>query len=256
MPFEKISNPKLSTAVQRQIEDLILRGLLRPGDKLPAERELAETLGVSRPSLREALQALSDAGLLTARQGSGVYVADVLGSAFSPALIGLFAAHQSAVLDSLAFRQDMEGLAVERAAKFGTKEDLAVISAAFDALAASDGEDPEVQAARDADFHMAIVEASHNIVLLHMMRSMYDLLRQGVLYNRERIFDQQTTREALLDQHRAIRDTVCARNAKGARAAVAAHLDFIAETVRAQAAAADHSKVASKRLDAMTKRGA
>ena len=89
MPFEKVTPEKLSTAVTRQIEKLILRGILRPGERLPADRELAEKLGVSRPSLREAVADLQDKGLLTARAGAGIYVADVLGSAFSPALIRL-----------------------------------------------------------------------------------------------------------------------------------------------------------------------
>ena len=71
MPFEKVTPEKLSTAVTRQIEKLILRGILRPGERLPAERELAEKLGVSRPSLREAVADLQDKGLLTARAGAG-----------------------------------------------------------------------------------------------------------------------------------------------------------------------------------------
>ena len=88
MPFQKVATAKLSTSVVRQIELLILRGVLSPGDRLPAERDLSERLGVSRPSLRDALAELQDQGLLTAKAGSGVYVADVLGSAFSPALCG------------------------------------------------------------------------------------------------------------------------------------------------------------------------
>ncbi|MEO1308417.1 MAG: GntR family transcriptional regulator, partial [Pseudomonadota bacterium] len=76
MPFQKISSEKLSEAVVRQIEALILQGLLRPGERLPAERELSERLGVSRPSLREALAHLQEVGLLTSKVGSGVYVAD------------------------------------------------------------------------------------------------------------------------------------------------------------------------------------
>ncbi len=85
MPFQKIESEKLSMAVVRQIEGLILQGVLRPGERLPAERELSERLGVSRPSLREAIAELQEAGLLAARAGAGIYVADVLGSAFSPA---------------------------------------------------------------------------------------------------------------------------------------------------------------------------
>ncbi|WP_372605104.1 GntR family transcriptional regulator, partial [Actibacterium sp.] len=93
MPFEKVHSEKLSHAVQKQIEQLILRGILRPGERLPSERELSDKLGVSRPSLREAVSELQDRGLLVSRAGAGIFVAEVLGSAFSPALIRLFADH-------------------------------------------------------------------------------------------------------------------------------------------------------------------
>jgi GntR family transcriptional repressor for pyruvate dehydrogenase complex len=79
---------------------------------------------------------------------------------------------------------------------------------------------------------MTIVEAAHNVVMLHMVRSLYDLLVRGVFYNRNVIYSLRERRTKLLDQHRAIRDAVVARDPKGARAAVEAHLDFIAEALR------------------------
>ena len=115
MPFEKIEAEKLSAAVIRQIELLILRGILRPGERLPAERELADRMGVSRPSLRDAVAALEKRGLLAAKAGSGIYVADTLASAFPEPLVDLFAKHDEAVFDYLTFRRDMEGMAAERA---------------------------------------------------------------------------------------------------------------------------------------------
>ena len=89
MPFQKVQPEKISTSVVRQIELLILRGILRPGERLPSERELSERLGVSRPSLREALGALQEKGLLEARAGAGVFVAEGLRSVFPPALVRL-----------------------------------------------------------------------------------------------------------------------------------------------------------------------
>ncbi|MGV6804566.1 MAG: GntR family transcriptional regulator, partial [Ruegeria sp.] len=186
MPFQKVQTEKLSLAVVKQIELLILRGILRPGERLPPERDLAERLGVSRPSLREAISQLQDQGLLTARAGSGIYVAEVLGSAFSPALIRLFSSHDEAVFDYLSFRRDMEGLAAERAARLGSDSDLKVIQAIFDKMETAHARNAaEDEAHLDAQFHMAIIEASHNVVMLHMMRSMFDLLRRGVFYNRQ-----------------------------------------------------------------------
>lgn len=249
MPFEPVRPEKLSRGVVRQIEDLLLRGILRPGDRLPPERDLAERLGVSRPSLREALADLQAAGLVEARAGAGVYVADVLGNAFSPALIRLFASHPRAVSDHVAFRRDMEGLAAERAARIGSDTDLQVIGAIFAKMeAAHRKRSPDDEAALDADFHLAIVEASHNVVMLHMMRSMYDLLREGVFFNRRVMFRQKTTREDLLAQHRAINAALQDRDPEGARAAVAAHLDFVERALADQARSDENAAVARRRL--------
>jgi GntR family transcriptional repressor for pyruvate dehydrogenase complex len=250
MPFRPVTPEKLSSAVVRQIEKLILRGILRPGERLPSERELADRMGVSRPSLREAIGSLQDTGLLTARPGAGVYVADVLGSAFAPALTQLFARHDEAVFDYLSFRRDMEGLAAERAARLGSNTDLQVVQTIFDKMvAAHPARNADAESALDAQFHMAIVEASHNVIMLHMMRSMYDLLRNGVFYNRQVMFKQRTTRSDLLDQHRAINDALQARDPDAARTAVEAHLDYVERALRDQKKAERNEDVARQRLD-------
>ncbi|GFE50438.1 GntR family transcriptional regulator [Roseobacter cerasinus] len=250
MPFRPVQSEKLSTAVVRQIEQLILRGILRPGERLPAERELAERLGVSRPSLRDAISALQAQGLLASRAGAGVYVADVLGSAFAPALVQLFARHDDAVFDYLSFRRDMEGLAAERATRLASDTDLRVVQTVFDKMEAAHAKrNPEDEARLDAQFHMAIIEASHNVVMLHMMRSMYDLLREGVFYNRQIMFKQRATRETLLDQHGRINDSLQARDAMGARATVEAHLDYVETCLRDQSKAERNEEVAQQRLD-------
>ena len=250
MPFHKVQTEKLSQSVVRQIELLILRGILRPGERLPSERELAERMDVSRPSLREAIADLQERGLLATRPNAGVYVADVLGSAFSPALVELFARHDEAVFDYLAFRRDMEGLAAERAARLGSDTDLRVIAAILEKMEAAHGKrDPSDEAALDAQFHMAIIEASHNVVMLHMMRSMFDLLRQGVFYNRQMMFKARTTREALLDQHRTINAALQARDPAAARAAVEAHLGFVETALSEQLRAERNEAVARQRLE-------
>jgi GntR family transcriptional repressor for pyruvate dehydrogenase complex len=237
MPFERITQEKLSVGVVRQIEGLILRGILRPGERLPSERELSDRMGVSRPSLRDALADLQDRGLLTSKAGAGVFVADVLGHTFSPALVTLFATHEEAVFDYISFRRDLEGLAAERAARLGSDTDLKVIDAIFQKMEqAQSKRDPSDEARLDADFHLAIIEASHNIVMLHMMRSMYDLLREGVFYNRSVMFKQRTTRDTLLNQHRAINEALQNRNPEAARAAIEGHLTFV------ETALSDHQK--------------
>lgn len=250
MPFQKVQAERLSQAVARQIELLILRGILRPSERLPAERELSERLGVSRPSLRDALADLQHRGLLVTRPGAGVFVADVLGSAFSPALIALFASHGEAVFDYIDFRRDLEALAAERAARRGSDSDLKVIATVFARMeAAHQKRDPTGEAQLDAEFHMAIIEASHNVVMLHMMRSMFDLLRQGVFYNRQMMFGNRMTRDNLLDQHRAIHLAIQSRDEGAARAAVSGHLDFVEKSLTNQLRSARNEDVARLRLE-------
>lgn len=249
MPFRPVTSEKLSQAVVRQVELLILRGILRPGERLPPERDLAERLAVSRPSLRDAIAQLQSSGLLTAKPGAGIYVADVLGGAFAPSLIDLFARHDEAVFDYLSFRRDMEGLAAERAARLGSDIDLQVIATVFHKMeAAHQKRNSDVEAQLDAQFHMAIIEASHNVVMLHMMRSMYDLLRGGVFYNRQVMFRQRTTRSALLDQHRAINDALQNRDPERSRTAVQAHLNYVENALRDQQKADRNEDVARQRL--------
>lgn len=250
MPFHKVQPEKLSQGIIRQIELLILRGILRPGERLPSERELSERMDVSRPSLREALAELQHRGLLTTRPNAGVYVADVMGSAFAPALVDLFSRHDEAVFDYIAFRRDLEALAAERAARLASDTDLQVIDAIFTRMeAAHQKRDPSDEAALDAQFHLAIIEASHNVVMLHMMRSMFDLLREGVFYNRQMMFKVRTTREALLDQHRAINAAIQSRDPSAARSAVEAHLDYVETALIEQGRAARNEAIARQRLD-------
>lgn len=255
MPFEPIPQEKLSMGVVRQIEGLILRGILRPGERLPSERELSERMGVSRPSLREALSDLQERGLLASKAGAGVFVADVLGSAFSPALITLFSSHDEAVFDYISFRRDMEGLAAERAARLGSDMDLKVIDTIFKKMeSAHTKRNPADEAHLDADFHLAIIEASHNIIMLHMMRSMYELLREGVFYNRTVMFKQRTTRDTLLEQHRAINAALQTRDPERARAAVEGHLSFVETSLSDKQKADRNEAFALKRYEHEAKR--
>ena len=250
MPFEPVQQEKLSSGVIRQIEGLILRGILRPGERLPSERELSERMSVSRPSLREALSDLQERGLLTSKAGAGVYVAEVLGSAFAPALVKLFSTHDKAVFDYISFRRDMEGLAAERAARMASDTDLKVINTIFEKMeAAHQKRNPADEAHLDANFHLSIIEASHNVIMLHMMRSMYELLREGVFYNRTIMFKQRMTRDALLEQHRTINTALQARDPAGARAAIESHLNFVETALSDQQKADSNEAFAQRRLE-------
>ena len=250
MPFQKIELDRVAVNVISQIEQLILRGIIRPGERLPSERDLAERMGVSRPSLREAISLLQDKGLLTTKANAGVFVAELLGAPFSVPLTDLFSTHDEAVFDYISFRSDLEGMAAERAANLGSETDLKVIKAIFVKMqAVHELKDPDQEASLDAEFHMAIIEASHNVFLLHMVRSMFEMLKKGVFYNRQIMFSRHTTRGALLEQHRAICNAIQNRNPKAARKAAEDHMDFIKACMEEVKKAEANEMIAKLRLD-------
>lgn len=233
MHYPKIKQERLSDAIARELEKLILEGVLGPGDRLPPERELAQALEVSRPSLREALQKLEAAGLLETRHGGGTIVKDAIGSVVTDALGDLFQRHPEAAIDFIELRGTLDGISAYYAATRGTDADKAIIAERFRAMeAAHQLDDPSEEAERDADFHIAIVEASHNIVLLHVMRSLMALLRRDVVFNRMLLYAKAGARDLLLDQHRAIFDAVIAGDGERARAAAQAHMQHVLEALR------------------------
>ena len=173
-----------------------------------------------------------------------------MGAAFSPALAQLFSTHDEAVIDYISFRRDMEGLAAERAATFGSETDLKLIDTIFVKMeAAHQKRDPSDEAQLDAEFHMAIIEASHNVIMLHMLRSMFELLRQGVFYNRQVMFRNRMTRDQLLDQHQAINAAIQARDPAAAREAIGAHMTYVEQALHDQMRAEKHESIARQRLE-------
>ena len=169
MGFDQVRQRRLSDDIVEQLEGMILEGTLKSGERLPAERALAEQFGVSRPSLREAIQKLSAKGLLVSRQGGGNYVAESLGSTFSDPLLHLLENNPEAQRDLLEFRQTLEASCAYYAALRATEVDRERLTAAFEALqdcyTRSDEVSRAEEGAADARFHLAIAEASHNAVL-------------------------------------------------------------------------------------------
>ena len=190
------------------------------GERLPSERDQAERPGVPRPSQRDARARLQRSGLLKTRRRCRHLVAPDLGAVVQSALSKLFARHTEALFNFVAFRRDMERLAAERAAFFGTQTDHALIETIFGRMSAAPAtHDPDREARYGAGFNLAIIEASRNTII---MRAMFDMLQQGISYHREIMCRQLTTRAMLLAQHGAIRDPILARDRRASCAGTAA----------------------------------
>ncbi len=232
-PFEPVGHESIADAVVEQIETMIVDGILKEGRRLPSERDLAEAMGVSRPKLREALQTLEQQGLVTVRHGEGTFIAPLTGRAMSPALLSLYARHGGAFYDYLEYRREQEAFASRLAAQRATQSDKERISDIIAEMQKAWEED-DTDASQEADFrlHTAVVDASQNTTLIHMMASIYDLTRQGVFYNRRFLRTMDGTGEVLLQQHKDIAQAILDGDPDRAEAAARNHMDFVETSFR------------------------
>ena len=184
MPANKVQVPRISDAVAASLEKRILEGSLKPGDRLPPERELATELGVSRPSLREAIQKLASKGMLQSRQGGGTYVTDRLESSFSDPWQAMMGSHPNLREDLLEFRRMLEGQAAEWAAERATEADLQRLEQAFSAMTdAFASDDLERRSTTDIAFHQAVGEAAHNALIGHLSAALLRLMHDNIRLN-------------------------------------------------------------------------
>lgn len=226
-------------ALPERIEAMIRTDKLTPGDRLPAERQLAADLGVSRSRLREALKQLASRGLLVSRQGGGTYVASPdQAEPVRAALLSLAPLAQREAgywRDAIEIRKPLEGDAAAFAALRADANDKARISDAYEALAAALLENPAsnpegatLRIARlDAAFHMAIARAAHNAVLYQVMTGLEGLLETSISGSLARLYHLPGVPATLDAQHRRISEAVLAGRPDEARIAATEHLLFV-----------------------------
>lgn len=235
MSYSRIKQPKISDVIMMRLEEMILEGSFKPGQALPPERELASQFEVSRPSLREAIQKLSAKGLLVSRQGGGTFVSQDLGSSFSDPLLALFKSHPESQYDLLEFRHALEGVSAYYAAMRSTSSDKAQIKACYDHLEMIHQRkafDEEVEA--DVDFHLSIAAATHNMVLLHMMRALFGLLKEHIRGNLQSVYNKSGYRDKIHQQHGKLLEAILAGDPELARKAAHHHLAYVEEALLEQ----------------------
>ncbi|MDX5408796.1 MAG: GntR family transcriptional regulator [Thauera sp.] len=249
-----VQQRRLSDEIVGRIETMILEGVFRPGERLPAERALAEEFGVSRPSVREAIQKLAARGILLSRHGGGTFVSESLGSSFRDPMIELLEHSPDAHRDLIEFRHTLEGSCAFYAAQRATEPDRARLKAAFERVQESylrQGRISRAEEGRnDALFHLAIAEASHNAVLLHTIRSLFELLERNVVTNIGGMHPHGSeVRDKLLAQHEALYQAIMDRRAEDARSLACAHLDYVQEVL-------DDAKDEARRVERANRRRA
>jgi GntR family transcriptional repressor for pyruvate dehydrogenase complex len=224
-----------STALERTIE--YLERKVREGDfsaamRLPAERALAESLGVSRSTVREAIARLVSKGVLETRRGSGIYVVQRPRPALAAPWVQLLDGHAPVRTETLEFRLVFECAAARFAAQRSTQGELerlrTILSRMRDAVMAKD---VDIEAVTDAEFHTALAAAAHNRMLEQFYASVIAMLREHIAAN---TFDAtlnnanaETQAAMRLAQHESIYFAVRDRNPDAAQQAMLVHIDFV-----------------------------
>ena len=218
--LEPIEQSTMTELVAKRLLGLLSSGALRPGDKLPPERELAAQLNVGRTTVREALKLLTLSGLLEARRGDGTYVrqefVSFLLQQFDLPL--LLSSHQVDMV--LEVRQPLEVQAASMAAQRATPDELRKLARLARLLAEVEGRDIARETELDLEFHNAIAAATHNEILSHLMLSLQSILRQYI-----QLSNKMTDRlETTVAEHQAIYDAIAAGDPDAARRAMIEHL--------------------------------
>jgi len=224
--FKPIRPKKLSEEIVEQIQARISDGHLKPGERIPSERNLASLLGVSRPSVREAIMMLEAMGLVEARQGGGTYVRSLTENSLASPLTSMIEKDPKLLQDLLEVRLGIECWSAYLAATRATDEDLKKIGSYIDQmnLSVKDGWDPAI----DGQFHDAIAAATHNTMQLHILNTVHGLFLATIELALHKFYSSQPEYiRILLGQHQTIYDNIAGRNADGARIAMIEHLQWV-----------------------------
>jgi DNA-binding FadR family transcriptional regulator len=221
MPLQIVTTQRLYRQIADQLAELIAKGEYAPGDRLPAERELAQQLGVSRASVREAFIALEIDGLIDIRVGTGVFVTQ---KRLLPANTSLIA--DPGPFEVIAARHLVECETAALAARNATAADHARIE---ETLGLMEEELSARSTALDADglFHVRIAEASANSALAHLVQQLWNFRHSPMFRKIDEHFDKPQRHAEAIEEHRAIVDAIIRRDADAARAAMQTHLDRV-----------------------------
>lgn len=219
MPFETVEHRRLYRQVADQLRALIEAGEYAPGVRLPSERDLAEKLGISRPTVREALIVLEVEGRVRIRVGSGVYVVE------APEIppLPMPAAQAEGPFEVLHARQLIEAAVAEEAARSAAPEDIAALEAILARMA--DATHPGAQTIQlDRAFHVTIAGAVGNGYLVRVVGELFDQRINPYFSQLASYFETRETWTQALAEHRAILERIAARDAQGANLAMRRHL--------------------------------
>ncbi|KGX88662.1 GntR family transcriptional regulator [Pontibacillus halophilus JSM 076056 = DSM 19796] len=225
MEYKPITTKKIYEQVADSLLESLRNGTLKSGDKLDSVEVLAKNFKVGRSAIREALSALRAMGILEMRQGEGTYVRAFDASRFSlPVSVGLLMTPED-LRELLEVRKILEVGAAGSAAVTRTEEDLVLIKEALQNMEDAKG-NGEIGDQADLAFHLALVKATHNQMLINLMNSVSEIMVQAMRETRKLLHTPEGT-EQLLEEHRLILQGIESRDEAKAKEAMVTHLSNV-----------------------------
>ncbi|MEN2742700.1 FadR/GntR family transcriptional regulator [Microbacterium sp. X-17] len=226
--FELAQRESLESELTRKLMDYLVTAKLRPGDRLPSERDMAESLGVGRAALRAALKSLSVLGVLEQRMGAGTYMKNVASDLLPRVVEWGLLLGESKSQDVLEARQYLEVTLAGLAAERRTRDDVEKMRDLIARMAES-STDAALYIDLDVAFHLAIADAARNTVLAGILRNLQSLLHAWAT----RVINAAGETETSLAVHIPILEAIEASDPDAARAAMSAHMERASRRFRA-----------------------
>ena len=220
--FQSVENKKVSQVIIEQIQNMIMSGELKIGDKLPPERELTETLNVGRPALREALKALEVIGVIERIHGQGNFISSNIVDSFFKPLSLTFKLSNGRPEEILQVRFLLETFTVEQAAQNATAEDIEKLELIHKRMVLS--QTLEDKAKYDKEFHFELTKMSNNTLIMNLYQSVSYLIDSFINETvRISLFEEKSI-EKIYEEHEIIIQAIKDKDSRKAVEAVKNHL--------------------------------
>ena len=223
MQFKPIKPRKIYEQIVEQVKAMIVEGNLKPGDRLPSEREMADKLGVSRASVREALSALHLVGLVEIKSGEGTFIRQTnVDSIVEPLALALLMERDTDG-EILEVRKGLEVEAAGLAAQRRDDRDLAKMREILDEMK-QDISQAKFGERSDLEFHCTIAQASQNVLITRLMNAVADTIENTMRNSRQKLYSTKSMSKELLDNHEGIYEAIKNGDAMEARKRMFEHL--------------------------------
>ncbi len=226
--FSSVKVSKKPDKVYKQLVSMINNGRIKPGERLPSERDLSSYLGISRQSIREAIYRAESVGLIEVRQGEGSFVISSVRENLKSPVAALLEEQTEKIFDFLEMRKLIEGWSAERAALTASDDDLKKMERTLremdDVVPTEKGWEKV-----DTDFHLQIVAASQNVIATHIMYTLKDSFQS--YFRMRRIVTKAHRKDLFLSQHTDIFEAIRRRDSSTARLKVLNHLECIEKLI-------------------------